>query len=76
MRAGFGQFREATPEYLRFAAQFGATDILFNNPNLPNAGGRWELHELVKLRLSVEQHGLTLFSRWNEPWIASLPFSA
>ena len=53
MRAGFGQFRQATPEYLRFAGQYGATDVLLNNPDLPGAGGRWELHDLVKLRLAV-----------------------
>ena len=67
MRAGFGQFKEATPEYLRFAAQFGATDILLNTPNLPGAGGRWELHDLVKLRLSIEQHGMTLTALENVP---------
>ena len=39
MRAGFGQFKEATPEYLRFAAQYGATDVLLNNANLPNVRG-------------------------------------
>ena len=57
MRAGFGQFREPTPEYLRFCAQLGATDVLFNTPDLPGAGGRWELSDLVKLRLTVEQYG-------------------
>jgi hypothetical protein len=30
MRAGFGQFKTATPEYLRFAAQYGAEDVLLN----------------------------------------------
>ena len=67
MRAGFGQFREATPEYLRFSAQFGATDILFNTPDLPGAGGRWELSDLVKLRLTVEQYGLKLSALENVP---------
>ena len=37
MRVGFGQFREASSEYLRFAVQYGATDVLFNNPALPTA---------------------------------------
>jgi len=41
MRVGFGQFKEATPEYLRFAAQYGATDVLLNNANLSNVGGTW-----------------------------------
>ncbi len=67
MRAGFGQFKEATPEYLRFAGQYGATDVLLNNPELPGAGGRWELHDLVKLRLAVEQNGLQLSAIENVP---------
>jgi mannonate dehydratase len=67
MRAGFGQFKEATPEYLQFAAQFGATDILLNTPNLPGNGGRWELSDLVKLRVAVEQWGLTLSALENVP---------
>ena len=67
MRAGFGQFKEATPEYLRFAAQYGARDVLLNSPNLPGAGGRWELHDLVKLRLTVEQYGLALTALENVP---------
>lgn len=67
MRAGFGQFKEASPEYLQFAAQFGATDILLNTPNLPGNGGRWELSDLVKLRVAVEQWGLTLSALENVP---------
>lgn len=67
MRAGFGQFREATPEYLRFAAQYGATDVLLNSADLPGVGGRWELRDLVKLRLGVEQYGLKLSALENVP---------
>jgi len=67
MRIGFGQFREATPEFLAFAAQFGATDILLNVPNLPTQGGRWQLKDLVKLRLSVEGYGLKLSALENVP---------
>lgn len=67
MRSGFGQFHEATPEYLRFAAQFGATDILLNNAGLPGDHGRWELHDLVKLRLTVEQYGVKLSALENVP---------
>jgi mannonate dehydratase len=66
MRPGFGQFNVATPEYLQFAAQFGATDVLLNTPLLPG-GQRWELHDLVKLRLSVEQWGLKLTALENVP---------
>ena len=67
MRAGFGQFRQATPEYLRFCAQYGATDVLLNNADLPGAGGRWQLQDLVKLRLTVEQYGLKLSALENVP---------
>ena len=49
MRPGFGQFNVATAEFLQYAAQFGATDVLLNTPLLPG-GARWELHDLVKLR--------------------------
>jgi mannonate dehydratase len=66
MRPGFGQFNVATPEYLRFAAEFGATDVLLNTPLLPGAA-RWELTDLVKLRLSVEQWGLKLTALENVP---------
>jgi mannonate dehydratase len=66
MRPGFGQFNVATPEYLQFAAQFGATDVLLNTPILPG-GERWELVDLVKLRLSVEQWGLKLSALENVP---------
>ena len=32
MRPGFGQFQVASEEYLLFAQQFGATDILLIHP--------------------------------------------
>jgi mannonate dehydratase len=67
MRPAFGQFREATPEFLRFAAQYGATDILLNTPNLPSYNGTWSLHDLVKLRLTVESYGLKLSALENVP---------
>ena len=44
MRAGFGQFSQATPDILTFALQFGATDILLNTPSIPSSGGKWELY--------------------------------
>ena len=59
MRLGF-RFPEAAPEYLHFAAQYGAKDIALIYPSIPGAGGRWTLDELIKLRLSVEQYGLKL----------------
>ena len=67
MRIGFGQFSEAIPEYFRFAAQYGATDILLNKADIPGVGGRWELQDLVKLRLSAEQYGLKLSALENVP---------
>ncbi len=67
MRIGFGQFSAATPEYFRFAAQYGATDILLNKADIPGIGGRWELKDLVKLRLSAEQYGLKLTALENVP---------
>src|SRR5437868_6655179 len=66
MRAGFGQFNVATPEFLRFAAEYGATDVLLNTPVLPGAN-RWELVDLVKLRVAVEQYGLELSALENVP---------
>ena len=39
MRTGFGQFNEPNDEFLIFAKQFGATDILLNTPSLPTNNG-------------------------------------
>src|SRR2546428_11747418 len=66
MRPGFGQFNLATPEFLQFAAQYGATDVLLNTPVLPGAH-RWELVDLVKLRVTVEQYQLKLTALENVP---------
>jgi mannonate dehydratase len=67
MRPGFGQFQVASEEYLLFAKQFGATDVLFNTPLIPGDGGQWQLQDLVKLRLRVEQFGLSLTALENVP---------
>ena len=67
MRPAFGQFQEASQEYLLFAQQFGATDILFNTPLIPGDGGKWQLQDLVKLRLRVEQFGMKLSALENVP---------
>lgn len=67
MRAGFGQFAEATPEYLQFASQYGATDVLLNLINVPGLGGRLELSHLVKLRATVEEWSLKLTALENVP---------
>lgn len=67
MRVGFGQFSEATPEYLQFAAQYGATDVLVNLMHATGLRDRLELPYLVKLRCAVEEWGLTLGAVENVP---------
>ena len=67
MRAGFGSYNQPTEGFLRFCAQFGATDVLLDTANLPGVDGRWHLHDLVKLRLNVEQYGLSLSALENVP---------
>ena len=67
MRVGFGQFREPRGEFLRFAKQYGATDVLFNTPNLPDVNETWQLYDLVRLRMTVEQYGLRLSAIENVP---------
>jgi mannonate dehydratase len=67
MRPAFGQFDVGSEEYLRFAQQFGATDVLLNTPSLPGDGGRWQLQDLVHLRLRVEQFDLKLSAIENVP---------
>lgn len=67
MRAGFGQFSQPSREFLRFSAQFGAKDVLLNSADLPGTGGRWQLQDLVKLRLTIEQYGLRLSALENVP---------
>ena len=66
MRAAFGQFGAATDEDLQRAAELGATDVLVNTPSLPGAQ-RWELADLLKLRLRLEQFGLRLAALENVP---------
>lgn len=67
MRVGLGQFRSPDPEYLAYAAQFGVTDIVMNRADLPVVDGSWQLHDLVKFRLAVEQYGLKLSALENVP---------
>jgi mannonate dehydratase len=67
MRAAFGQFKQASAEYLLFAQQFGVTDVLLNTPTLPGDGGIWQLHDLVNLRRNVESYDLKLSALENVP---------
>ena len=67
MRPGLGQFAEPTAEFLRFAAQYGATDVLLNRARIPAVNGVWELHDLVELRNRVERFGVRLAALENLP---------
>ena len=67
MRAGLGQIRQASPEYLLFAQQYGMNDIVFNTPDIPGHDGTWAVHDLVNLRRNVENYGLTLSALENVP---------
>ena len=72
MRCGLGQFHQPLPEFLKFAQQFGATDILLNQNNdsgnhLPDSNNRWELKDLVNLRRTVENNGMKLSALENVP---------
>ena len=67
MRAGFGQFNTPTPEFLRFAAQYGVKDVLLAQPQIPDSGGKWAVSDLVKMRIQVENEGLRLMAIENVP---------
>lgn len=67
MRAGFGQFDVGSEDFLLFAQQLGVTDVLLNTPSLPGDGGKWQLQDLVHLRLRVEQFDLRLSAIENVP---------
>ena len=48
MRCGLGQFHKPSPEFLKFAKEYGATDILLNqnsdkDNHLLDHNNRWEL---------------------------------
>jgi len=56
MRAGLGQIRQASPEFLLYAQQYGMNDIVFNTPDIPSDDGTWAVHDLVNLRRNVENY--------------------
>ena len=66
MRAGLGQFRDATDEQLTFIKQCGVDDFLMNTPNLPG-DERWEFRDLLMLRTKAESFGLRLVALENTP---------
>ena len=67
MRIGLGQIPGPGSEYLKFAAQFGVTDVVVNQAKLPVIDGSWQISDLVKLRLAVENQGLKLSALENVP---------
>ncbi len=67
MRAGFGSNILPTPDDLRYAQQFGATDIVPSTAHIPSRDGLWDLQDLVKLRLTVESYGMKLTALENVP---------
>ena len=72
MRCGLGQFHKPSPEFLKFAKEYGATDILLNqnsdkDNHLLDHNNRWELKDLVSLRRTVERYGMKLSALENVP---------
>ena len=71
MRCGL-RVPHPTPEYLKFAQQYGVTDMLLHlahdkNSHLPDRNNRWELKDLVRLRRTVENYGMKLSALENVP---------
>ena len=66
MRIAVGQFNDLTEEQLAFAQQVGADDVQLNTPNLPGEE-RWEVEDLLALRLRAEASGLRLIALENVP---------
>lgn len=67
MRLGYGQFTDAVPEHLQFAAQHGATDVSINLLYGRVPGPYLRTVELVRLRMAVEEWGLRLSAIENVP---------
>ncbi len=80
MRIGFnflpGLFDTSLDDFLTFAAQYGATDVVLQSSTDRESKGRWsavpgeerwELNDLVNLRKQVESHGLHLEALENVP---------
>ena len=67
MRAGFGSNIDTSRESLRYAKQLGATDIIPAISGIPSTDGTWAVNDLVKLRLRVEEYGMSLSAIENVP---------
>ena len=55
---------------LQFSQQFGITDVAiqsYDTSGIPSSGGKFELHDLVKLRLQIENFGMKLTALENVP---------
>ena len=64
MRPGFGQFNVSTDEYLRFAAQFGATDVPLNAPLIPGDG--WIAVTISTMLVATMVPAAVLAWRWTD----------
>ena len=67
MRAGFGSNIDTSRESLRYAKQLGATDIIPAISGIPATDGTWAVNDLVKLRLRIEEYGMSLSAIENVP---------
>jgi mannonate dehydratase len=67
MRIGIHEYVAPSQQWLIFARQLGAVDYVSNSPSLPSEGGKWQLQDLIKLRLAVEQFDLKLSAIENVP---------
>ena len=55
---------------LQFSQQFGITDVAiqsYDTSGIPSSGGKFELHDFVKLRLQIENFGMKLTALENVP---------
>lgn len=66
MRVALGQFKELSHERLTFARQIGVSGVQLNTPVLPGEK-RWEMADLLELRLRCEDYGLQLEAIENTP---------
>ncbi len=75
MRVGFGSGialadrpgRPGGSPSLRYAQQFGATDIVPSTEHLPSHDGTWPQHQLIELRVAVAGFGMKLSAIENVP---------
>ena len=66
MQLGLYQFSQLNQEWLTFTKQLGIEKAVIANPKLPGKG-YWEFIDLLRLRTTVEDAGLTVGSIENVP---------